>query len=124
MLGCTMATITIDVSATPITYDPGREVKHGDEVIFELGAGPTASATITFPIGSCFTTTGPYSLGGHTLRTDPLTVSPTARRGPYLFDVETRDGAKEDAARAHPHERDRKNGGIEVTSDPPEEFLR
>lgn len=114
-----MATITIDVSTTPITYDPGRQVKHGDEVIFELGSGPALSATITFPIDSCFTTKGPYTLGGHTLRTDPLTVSSSAHRGEYLFDVETRDGAKEDVARAHPHERDRKNGGIEVTSDPP-----
>lgn len=124
MLGRTMANITIDISTTPVTYLPGPEVKHGDTVVFTLGSATLVSATVTFPHGNCLTTPGPYNLGGGTLATSPLTVSATAPRGTYDFDVVASDDRELNTRASHRHEWDRKNGGIEVTSDPPTEFLR
>jgi hypothetical protein len=117
-----MANITIDISTDPVTYLPGPEVKHGDTVTFSLGTANIPSATVTFTHGTCLTTPGPYDLGGATMATDPLTVSNTAHRGVYAFQVEI-PSSPESRAR-HGHEWDRKNGGIDVTSDPPEEKAR
>jgi hypothetical protein len=117
-----MANITIDISTEPVSYLPGPEVKHGDTVVFTLGTANIASATVTFPDGTCLTTPGPYDLGGATMATTPLTVSATAHRGPYRFQVEI-PSSPESRAR-HGHELERKNGGIDVTSDPPEEQAR
>ncbi|NOK08373.1 hypothetical protein HNS30_04880 [Corallococcus exercitus] len=114
--------ITIDVSTTPVTYSPGPDVKHGDTVTFTLGAAINATAVITFPDGTCLTTSGPYTLGGPTLATAPLVVSLTAIKRVYAFDVDFNNG-QESQARVG-HEWDRKNGGIDVTSDPPEEARR
>jgi hypothetical protein len=103
-----MANISIDVSTTPITYSPGPEVKQGDTVTFSLGSAASyESAQVSFPNGTCLTTSGPYSLGGATFATSPMTVDATAPKGLYVFEVLIGD------------ERDRKNGGIDVTSDPP-----
>ncbi|RKH59772.1 hypothetical protein [Corallococcus aberystwythensis] len=114
--------ITIDVSTTPVSYSPSPDVKHGDTVVFTLGNALTATATITFPDGTCLTTSGPYTLGGPTMATAPLVVALTAARRVYAFDVDFNNG-QESRAR-HGHEWDRKNGGIDVTSDPPEEARR
>ncbi|RKH36120.1 hypothetical protein D7Y13_19380 [Corallococcus praedator] len=113
-------TIYIDIATTPVTYLPGPEVKHGDHVIFTLGAASAtiASATVSFPNGTCLTTSGPYTLGGPTMATAPLTVSATAPKGIYGFEVNIPDEAKD--RKVGPQEDDRKNGGIDVTSDPPE----
>ena len=118
----TMPTITIDVSTTPVTYNPSPEVKHGDTVVFTLGNALSATATITFPNGTCLTTSGPYTLGGPTMATAPLTVALTAARGVYTFDVDFNSGQESLARKGH--EWDRKNGGIDVNNDPPKELLR
>ncbi|MFP2902740.1 hypothetical protein [Corallococcus sp. 4LFB] len=115
-------TLTIDVSTTPVSYTPSAEVKHGDTVVFTLGNALTATATVSFPSGTCLTTTGPYTLGGPTLSTAPLVVSLTAEQGLYAFDVDFNSGLESQARKGH--EWDRKNGGIDVTSDPPEEARR
>ncbi|MBN8229336.1 hypothetical protein JYK02_17645 [Corallococcus macrosporus] len=114
--------ITIDVSTTPVSYDPSPDVKHGDTVVFTLGAAIHATATISFTHGTCLTTSGPYTLGGPTLATAPLVVSLTAAKGVYAFDVDFNSGQESQARKGH--EWDRKNGGIDVTSDPPEEARR
>ncbi|RKG75346.1 hypothetical protein [Corallococcus terminator] len=113
-------TIYIDISTTPVTYTPGPEVKHGDHVIFTLGAASAtiASATVAFSPVNPLTTSGPYTLGGPTMATAPLTVSATAPKGIYPFEVNIPDEAKD--RKLGPLEDDRKNGGIDVTSDPPE----
>ncbi|WP_233601263.1 MULTISPECIES: hypothetical protein [Corallococcus] len=111
-------TITIDVSTTPVSYSPSPDVKHGDKVVFTLGNALSATATVTFPDGTCLTTSGPYTLGGPTMATAPLTVALTAERGVYSFDVDFNSGQESLARKGH--EWDRKNGGIDVTSDPPE----
>ncbi|WP_242588786.1 hypothetical protein [Corallococcus macrosporus] len=119
-----MASITVNLSTDPISYDPGPEVKHGDTVVFSMGSYPSSyTATITFPDGTCLTTSGPYTLGGGTLTTSPKTVSMTAPKGVYDFNALIDDGTrpKEGADPRGPVERDRKNGGIDVTSDPPED---
>ncbi|RKH46539.1 hypothetical protein [Corallococcus sicarius] len=112
--------ITVDLSTTPVSYDPGPEVKHGDTVVFSMGSLPIAfNATVTFTHGSCLTTSGPYQLGGGTIAaTAPLTVSNSAEKRPYPFDVVITGDPKE--RKVGPGEHDRKNGGIDVTSDPPE----
>ncbi|WP_223642122.1 hypothetical protein [Corallococcus sp. EGB] len=124
-------TITIDLSTVPITYSPGPEVKHGDKVIFSMGSYPPAyTATIKFPDGNCLTVSAtnpyPYQLGGtHALATSPLTVSMTALKGVYAFDATIDDGSgNRSEDKVDPLKLDRKNGGIDVTSDPPEELRR
>ncbi|NOK16867.1 hypothetical protein [Corallococcus carmarthensis] len=114
--------ILIDVSTTPVTYIPSPDVKHGDTVVFTLGNALTATATITFPEGTCLTTSGPYTLGGPTMSTAPLVVSLTALQRVYPFDVDINNGQESQARKGH--EWDRKNGGIDVTSDPPKEVRR
>ncbi|WP_244237251.1 hypothetical protein [Corallococcus llansteffanensis] len=115
-----MANITVDLSTTPITYSPGPEVKHGDTVTFSLGSlAISTEATVTFTDGTCLTTSGPYQLGGtHAAATSPLTVSNSAPKRAYPFDVVINDDLKD--RKVGPGEHDRKNGGIDVTSDPPE----
>ncbi|RYZ39738.1 MAG: hypothetical protein EOO71_18830 [Myxococcaceae bacterium] len=118
-------TIYIDIATTPVTYFPGPEVKHGDHVIFKLGTPTTVatnvtSAKVTFPNGTCLTTSGPFTLGGLTMATSPLTVSATAPRGTYDFEVNIPDPDEAKDRKVGPGEHDRKNGGIDVTSDPPE----
>ncbi|WP_375756428.1 hypothetical protein [Corallococcus exercitus] len=115
-------TVTIDVSTTPVSYDPSPDVKHGDTVVFTLGDALSATATVSFPDGTCLTTTGPYTLGGPTLSTAPLVVSMTAAKGVYAFDVDFNSGHESQARKGH--EWDRKNGGIDVTSEPPEQVRR
>ncbi|MCY1036467.1 hypothetical protein OV207_33830 [Corallococcus sp. BB11-1] len=118
-----MANITIDISTTPVTYLPGPEVKHGDTVTFTLGTATNiVSAKVTFPHGTCLTTSGPFLLGSTTMATSPLTVSATAPKGPYAFEVNIPDPDLDEAKdrMVGPLETDRKNGGIDVTSDPPE----
>ncbi|WP_223642123.1 hypothetical protein [Corallococcus sp. EGB] len=117
-----MANITIDVSTTPVSYYPSPDVKHGDTVVFTLGSAFNATATVSFPHGTCLTTSGPYTLGGATMATSPLTVAMTAERRVYDFDVDFNNGQESQARKGH--EWDRKNGGIDVTSDPPEELRR
>ncbi|WAS87850.1 MULTISPECIES: hypothetical protein [unclassified Corallococcus] len=123
-----MATITVDLSTDPISYSPGPEVKHGDTVVFSLGSYPASyTATITFPDGNCLTVSAsnpyPYELGGtHALATSPLTVSMTAPKRLYEFNAVIDDGTRARSTEPlHPTERDRKNGGIDVSSDPPED---
>ncbi|MFB1479239.1 hypothetical protein [Corallococcus sp. RDP092CA] len=125
-----MATITVDLSTDPISYSPGPEVKHGDTVVFSMGSYPSSyTATVTFPDGNCLTVSTanpyPYQLGGsHALATSPLTVSTTALKRVYSFDVTIDDGSGDrSGAKAGPLELDRKNGGIDVTSDPPKDPL-
>ncbi|NPD22652.1 hypothetical protein HPP06_04460 [Corallococcus exiguus] len=127
MLRGPMANITVDLSTVPVTYSPGPEVKHGDTVIFSLGSYPPgATATITFPHGNCLTVSAsnpyPYELGGtHALATSPLNVSMTAVKRIYEFDATIDDGSSTRSEdKVHPLKLDRKNGGIDVTSDPPE----
>ncbi|CAM4348710.1 hypothetical protein G4177_03620 [Corallococcus sp. ZKHCc1 1396] len=120
-----MATIYVDIATTPVTYDPGPEVKHGDHVIFKLGTATTtvttiSSAKVTFPNGTCLTTSGPFTLGGPTMATSPLVVSATALKGIYAFEVNIPDPDEVKDRKVGPLETDRKNGGIDVTSDPPE----
>ncbi|RKG66189.1 hypothetical protein D7W79_36910 [Corallococcus exercitus] len=114
--------IIIDVSTTPVSYNPSQDVKQGDTVVFTLGNALHATATISFPNGTCLTTSGPYTLGGPTLSTTPLVVSPTAAKGDYPFEVDFNSGLESQARKGH--EWDRKNGGIDVTSDPPKEARR
>ncbi|NOK16866.1 hypothetical protein HMI50_07480 [Corallococcus carmarthensis] len=123
MLCGPMATITVDLSTVPISYSPGPEVKHGDKVVFSMGSYPSAyTAVVTFPDGTCLTTVGPYTLGGGTLTTQQLTVSNLAPKKIYGFDAVIDDGTRERGTDPRgPEERDRKNGGIDVTSDPPED---
>ena len=117
-----MANITIDISTDPVTYLPGPEVKHGDTVTFSLGTASIASATVTFPLGTCLTTHVPYTLGGPTTATSPLTVSATAPKGTYPFEVNIPDEERD--RKLGPEEANRKNGGIDVTSDPPKEVRK
>ncbi|MBZ4335531.1 hypothetical protein K8556_32360 [Corallococcus sp. AS-1-12] len=131
MLCGPMATITVDLSTDPISYSPGPEVKHGDTVVFSMGSYPASyTATVTFPSGNCLTVSAtnpyPYELGGtHALVTSPLTVSVTALKRIYAFDATIDDGSStRSEAKVGPIELDRKNGGIDVTSDPPKELLR
>ncbi|WP_244222177.1 hypothetical protein [Corallococcus exercitus] len=121
-----MATITVDLSTDPISYSPGPEVKHGDTVVFSMGSYPASyTATITFPDGTCLTTTSPFSLGGGGLTASPKTVSMTAAKGIYDFTATIDDGTRDRGTDPRgPQERDRKNGGIDVTSDPPEDPAR
>ncbi|GMU00424.1 hypothetical protein KH5H1_45440 [Corallococcus caeni] len=123
-----MATITVDLSTVPISYSPGPEVKHGDTVVFSMGSYPASyTATITFPDGNCLSVSAsnpyPYQLGGtNALATSPLTVSLLAPRKLYGFDAVIDDGTRDRGTDPRgPQERDRKNGGIDVTSDPPED---
>ncbi|WP_244227453.1 hypothetical protein [Corallococcus aberystwythensis] len=119
-----MATITVTLSTDPISYSPGPEVKHGDTVVFSMGSYPAAyTATVTFPDGTCLTTSGPYTLGGSpSLGTSSKTVSMTAAKGIYDFNAVIDDGTRDQGTDPRgPQERDRKNGGIDVTSDPPED---
>ncbi|WP_375756427.1 hypothetical protein [Corallococcus exercitus] len=122
-----MANITVDLSTNPISYSPGPEVKHGDTVTFSMGSYPSSyTATVTFPDGNCLTTSVPYpyTLGGSplTASTSPLTVSMTAAKGVYDFNAVIDDGTRDrGTAPRGPEERDRKNGGIDVTSEPPED---
>ncbi|RKG60766.1 hypothetical protein D7X30_07550 [Corallococcus sp. AB011P] len=128
MLCGPMATITVDLSTVPISYNPGPEVKHGDTVVFSMGSYPASyTATITFPHGNCLTvsttTPYPYELGGlHALATSPLTVSMTAPKRVYEFDATIDDGSSPPSADkvGPPLDLDRKNGGIDVNNDPPE----
>ncbi|RKH15321.1 hypothetical protein D7V97_00505 [Corallococcus sp. CA053C] len=117
-----MANITVDLSTTPISYAPGPEVKQGDTVTFTLGSLPSSTeATVTFTDGTCLTVAGPYQLGGtHAIATSPLTVSNTAQKRPYPFDVVITNAPKD--RKVGPGEHDRKNGGIDVTSEPPKEI--
>ncbi|WP_242593835.1 Ntn hydrolase family protein [Corallococcus exiguus] len=124
-----MANITVDLSTDPVTYSPGPEVKHGDTVVFSMGSYPASyTATITFPDGNCLTVSGsnpyPYELGGtHSLATSPLTVKMTALKRVYDFDATIDDGAstRSNDKVGPPLELERKNGGIDVTSDPPKD---
>ncbi|WP_233585172.1 hypothetical protein [Corallococcus sp. CA054B] len=122
-----MATITVDLSTVPISYNPGPEVKHGDTVVFSMGSYPASyTATITFPDGNCLTVSAttpyPYELGGtHSLATSPLTVSMTAPKRVYEFNATIDDGSSTRSEdKVGPLELDRKNGGIDVNNDPPE----
>ena len=119
-----MATMTVDLSTDPISYSPGPEVKPGDTVVFSMGSYPPSyTANIVFPDGTCLTVPGPYSLGGSTLTaSSSQTVSMTAHKGVYIFNATIDDGTRPEGTKPlHPTERDRKNGGIDVTGDPPED---
>ncbi|QAT82459.1 hypothetical protein EJ065_0854 [Corallococcus coralloides] len=132
MLCGPMATITVDLSTVPISYSPGPEAKHGDTVVFSMGSYPASyTATITFPHGNCLTVSAttpyPYELGGtHALVTSPLSVSMTALKRVYEFDAVIDDGSSRQSADkvGPPLDLDRKNGGIDVSNDPPEEVRR
>ncbi|MCY1044484.1 hypothetical protein OV208_24400 [Corallococcus sp. bb12-1] len=119
-----MANITIDISTTPVTYLPGPEVKHGDTVTFTIGTASIVSAKVTFPLIDPLTTPSPYRLGGATMATSALTVSATAPKGTYGFEVNIPDPDEAKDRMVVPLEDDRKNGGIDVTSDPPEVFRK
>ena len=114
--------ITVDLSTTPITYQPGPEVKHGDTVTFSLSSLPSGTtAVVTFPNGTCLTLTGPFNLGGTQAAATSQTVSATAPKGIYNFEATINAPSRKDQdPKLGPIETDRKNGGIDVTSDPPE----
>ncbi|MFP2902741.1 hypothetical protein [Corallococcus sp. 4LFB] len=123
-----MANITVDLSTDPISYNPSAEVKQEDTVVFSMGSYPSSyTATVTFTDGNCLTVPGPnaypYQLGGqNALLTSPLTVRDTAMKRSYPFDVVIDDGTRDRSRDPRgPLELDRKNGGIDVTSDPPKD---
>ncbi|MHA7627990.1 hypothetical protein [Corallococcus sp. M7] len=122
-----MASITVDLSTNPISYSPGREVKHGDTVAFSMGSYPSSyTATITFPDGNCLVVSPthpyPYQLGGSpALAVSSLPVSMTAPKRVYEFNAVIDDGSSSRSEdKLGPIELDRKNGGIDVNNDPPE----
>ncbi|MBN8229338.1 hypothetical protein JYK02_17655 [Corallococcus macrosporus] len=112
-----MANVTVNVVAMRGGYNLRKQVNHGDTVVFTLGtASVVPSASITFPKGTCFTESGPFQLGLDNVMTHELTVSDTANKGVYLFEVRIPgDSPSEEPPSG------RKNGGIEVISAPPVE---
>ncbi|WP_223642120.1 hypothetical protein [Corallococcus sp. EGB] len=104
----------------PITYHPSPDVKHGDKVVFLLrGYKADTVATVTFPDAAtsraCFTDPGPFELKPFSLVPPHRTVSPHASKGLHTFEVSIETRPPQDA---HSPPADRKNGGIDVSSDP------
>ncbi|NOK31604.1 hypothetical protein HMI49_00100 [Corallococcus exercitus] len=120
-----MANITVNVATMRVRYNLRTEVKHGDTVVFTLGTASVApNASITFPNGTCFTEPGPFFLGADNVMPHALTVSDTAKKGVYLFEVSIPANGEPGAMQAEGPPSGRKNGGIEVIRDPPVEVRR
>jgi len=115
-----MASITVVIQPNEnIRYSPSPNVSQGDTVTFQLVDIP-GEVEVSFDGGnSCFTTPGPFDLNGSTLATSSSqhTVSFTAAKGPYPFTVQI-FGTKE---RRKGGDHETKNGGLDVTTDPPKE---
>ncbi|NNB84232.1 hypothetical protein HJC10_10245 [Corallococcus exiguus] len=119
-----MALMTVTLSPKDITYDPSPEVKHGDLVVFVMaGYAADATAVVSFHHDDCFTARSPFKLTSDNAVPVPLTVAPHAKRGRHPFQVRIHSRKVQDDSSIE-GQSDRKNGGIDVTSDPPVEVRR
>ncbi|WP_164013561.1 hypothetical protein [Pyxidicoccus trucidator] len=115
-----MASITVTIfSNDDIRYSPSSVVRHGDTVTFALHDIP-GEVDVAFDAGSCLTPPGPYTLNGHSLLTSSSqqTVTLTADAHRYAFTVTIPGGTEESRKRG---EHETKKGGLDVTTDPPED---
>ncbi|MBN8469887.1 hypothetical protein JYJ95_25545 [Corallococcus exiguus] len=119
-----MALMTVTISPEDITYDPSDKVKHADLVVFVMtGYAADATATVSFHHDDCFTARSPFKLTADNAVPMPLTVASHAKHGMHPFQVHIH-GRKARDDRSITGQLERKNGGIDVTSDPPEEVRR
>ncbi len=117
-----MTRITVKIQPTGLDYDPTSLVRHGDEVTFRLDG--VASAKVTFDGASCFADPGPYSLNNTTLGASESehTVTLTCPAGSYPFTVQIPDPSQSrDLRGGHGGNFETKKGGLDVTTDPPED---
>ena len=115
-----MANITVTIfSDEDIRYSPSPVVRHGDTVTFKLHGIP-GEVDVVFDEGSCLTPPGPYTLNGGSLLTSSSeqTVTVSALPRPYPFTA-TIPGSTEESRKRGEHET--KKGGLDVTTDPPED---
>jgi hypothetical protein len=115
-----MANITIEIQPNEeVRYSPGSLVRRGDTVTFQLVNVP-GEVEVSFDDGdSCLSPPGPYLLNGGTLTmsSSQQTVSLTAAAGLYPFTVQFLGTG----ARRMGGELETKKGGIDVTTEPPED---
>lgn len=112
--------ITVTISSNEdIRYSPSPLVRPGDTVTFKLDGIP-GQVEVAFDSGSCLTPPGPYTLNGSSLLTSSCqqTVTLNASAGQYSFTA-TIPGSPESKKRG---EHETKKGGLDVTTDPPEDL--
>ncbi|MCE9672081.1 hypothetical protein LY474_30175 [Myxococcus stipitatus] len=117
--------LTIWIQNPELIYDPpsGR-VSRGAEVTFRLGPS-VLNATVTFDDGSCFDAQGPFPLSNITLAaaTSEHSVKLVAdpRNYPFSVQMNVDPGSAPSTASRIGSELETKKGGIDVTTDPPED---
>ncbi|MFP2908985.1 hypothetical protein ACLESD_28875 [Pyxidicoccus sp. 3LFB2] len=116
-----MANIIVTIQSNEdIRYSPSPVVRHGDTVTFKLEGIP-GEVDVVFDSGSCLNPPGPYTLNGSTLATSSSqqTVAVTAQAKQYPFTVTIPGGSERSKKKGG--ELESKKGGLDVTTDPPED---
>jgi len=110
-----MANIVIRIQSTGPTPAEAR-VRHGDEVTFTLDG--VVSAEVVFPGATCLSNPGPFFLNNSSLTASNSenSVTLTCSVGNYPFEV-----ILPDAKHGPGNQYETKKGGLDVTTDPPED---
>ncbi|MCK8503345.1 hypothetical protein [Myxococcus fulvus] len=115
-------TVTVTITSDDIIYSPSNIVKHGEEVEFKLQG--ISSAQVVFKDGTtCLSGPGSFTLD----TSNPLAqesdqhVTQTCLKRLYPFDVVIPAPPPSQAASFIGSNAETKKGGLDVTTDPPED---